>query len=290
MAEETQRDMLLNFCQIDQELKQKKREFSLQRKPLYAQRKNTLEQLRDALRETDDDCFQLPSTCDDGDPLYVRMETMNQTRSITENMVRQAILNITEDQLRLNNGNLQKTILENLKNSRTERKSVVKISPVVPRLSKRRSTQIPSAPQKIARLATTLETTRKEIDALNTHSQSVTASLSQQHKALHEPLSDLLDSRNTRSLRINGSEGRKFYLKAKLSRTKPDITVKHVKNITTQAISSVFGDADQLGVSDLLAQLDVLADEVMARIDDGRTETISQRLTLDRGREAKKSQ
>ncbi len=287
---QTETELLREFCKIDQELKGKKREFTTQRKPLYAQRKNTMEELRNALCETDDECFCVPSTCVDGDPLYVRMASMNQTRPITEDMVRESILNVTEEKLLRNKGDLQKTILQNIRERRTERKSVIHVSSVLPaQLKKTKSkNEIPPAPPRIAQLASTLETTRGQIKQLTDHSQTVTSVLVEKQKKLEQPLSEILERRETRALPIQVPGGHKFYLKSKLKPSKPNITVQHVKTITKEAIVNVFGECPQLTLSNLLERLDALTAEVMARIDDGRPEQIVERLTLDQVRASKR--
>lgn len=288
---------LTDFCRNEQALKQFKHTVKKQREPLVAQRQLALKYLYKKLKTAPLPCFRI-------DDMYARLKLTNRTVPFNETIVNDAIQNVTLQQLSgAGNenlsaiellGKLKFAILANMKNARTTRTYTVDISVSLPREFKAQSGQIPLAEGSVLTQARSLIETRRALQDLQGTCKQYLASNVEKQSLTIGPVFEFMSSNQSVSQRINLTNTASgavevYYVRRKITHHKPALTVSHMKTVLDTSLAaiwnpSVLGIESRLTMDAVLSKLSSIAKEVLARLDDGRTEVVKEHLSLDKGR------
>ena len=287
---------LTEFCRNEQALRAFQDEIVEHRKPLLETRASVLQGLQAELEAADVPCYRLSGEKSQ----FARLRTTNQTGGLTEALIRSSIMSIKCSQMVGDEGNagkraavtleerLHNAVMHNIRERRTVRKQSVELSDVFPKEYKDRVDEILQAPHKVAKLAASLQTTRNKLSQLQEDNKVRTAEFKSKQDSYVKLVLGFLSNAQTTSQRLNLTDANGvpgvYFVRRKFSRKKPPLTVTHVKNTVTDAVSAVFTTSHPLEVDTVETRLVALANEVIARLDDGRTEVVEEKVSLDRGR------
>ena len=131
---------------------------------------------------------------------------------------------------------------------------------------------------------------REGLHELQASSKQFTVSNKEKQASTMGPVVEFLSNNHSGSQRINLtniSTGalEVYYVRRKLKRNKPALTINHMKSLVETALGAVWATNPTL--DDILGKLPSLTNEVLARLDDGRTEIVKDHITLDKGRKRK---
>lgn len=277
---------ITDFCRNEQALKLFQQNIKEQRKPLVLKRQNAVKYIKEKLEASTPPCFRVEN-------MYARLKLSNHTVPFNETIIKDAICAVTAHQLGGTGDILEKlkhAIMTNMKNARTTRKYAVEISEALPRELKHLKDQIPLARPNMLKMAQSLIKTREGLHSLQTSSKQFMVSNREKQASTMGPVFEFMTNNHSLSQRINltnTSTGalEVYYVRRKLTRIKPALTINHMKLLVETALGTVWGTHPTL--DDILGKLPSLTNEVLVRLDDGRTEIVKDHITLDKGRKRK---
>ena len=277
---------LTEFCRNEQTLKVFKQTLQEQRKPLVLERHKALKYIKQKLEAAPLPCFRV-------DNMYARLKLSNHTVPFSETIIKDAIAAVTPHQLSGSGDILEQlkhAIMTNMKNARTTRKNAVEISVSLPREFKHNADQIPHATQNMVKMTQTLIRTREGLHSLQTSGKQFAAANREKQAITMGPVLEFMSSNQSVSQRINLTNAATgavevYYVRRKLTRVKPAITINHMKTLLDTSFTTVWTGVPTADV--ILSKLTSLSNEVVARLDDGRTEVVKDYITLDKGRKRK---